>query len=129
MKTSSLVKISLTTVLALSLATVIIPFRSTAADIVKGGPRMVELSRAWIPIATPATAPVTAHSMSCPLCKNKLVTYDASSKASVKDIRTTAIHTCTSCVNGIKTVGVGKAAVYAATHSCSMETTSVACCN
>lgn len=127
MKTSSLTKISLITVLALSLAAVItMPLRSTAADNVKGGQRLLELTQPAVTATAPATAPVA---MSCPQCKDKIVTYDASSKASVKDLRTAVIHSCPNCSSVIKTVGFGKAKTDKVVHTCSLGDKVASCCN
>jgi predicted RNA-binding Zn-ribbon protein involved in translation (DUF1610 family) len=66
--------------------------------------------------------------MSCPECKDKTTTYNASGKASIQDLRTTTVHGCPNCGTTIKIVGVGKAKEIVHVHTCSMETATVACC-
>ena len=125
MKTSSIAKISLTTVLALSLsALATMPFSSTAADDIKGGQRLLQL----IAPATVATPAAAANAMACSSCKDKTVTYDASGKGSVKDIRTTTMHGCPSCTSEVKTTGFGRAKTDVVVHGCTMQLASAACC-
>lgn len=127
MKTSSLTKIIVTSMLAVAaVAAIALPLRATALDTAKGGAtQLIALTQpASAPVA-PAAVPAT---MSCSSCKDKTIAYDASSKGSVKDLRTAAIHGCPSCATAIQTVGFDKAKANVAVHSCSMDTASAACC-
>lgn len=117
MKTSSLTKIIVTSMLAVAaVAAIALPLRATALDTAKGGATQL------IALTQPASAPVAPAAvpaaMSCSSCKDKTIAYDASSKGSVKDLRTAAI----------QTVGFDKAKANVAVHSCSMDTASAACC-
>jgi len=112
----------LTSILAIAaVAMITMPLRSSAYDGAKGGAQQLTVA----PIVS--TAVVADAAMSCPKCKDKAISYNASGKASVQDIRTVSVHACGGCSSTIGTTGVGKAKVATAEHACTLEKAS--CCN
>ena len=118
MKTS--LKLLLTSILAIAAVAIItMPVRSFA-DGARGGATQLTVA----PLASGAA--VANAAMAYPKCKDKTLSYDASSKASVKDIRTVSLHDCGGCSTTINTAGVGKDKVATADHACTMAGS---CCN
>jgi len=91
-----------------------------AADIVKGGERMMQTMK---PIKTAEDAHAVKDgdmvAMACPKCKTITYSYiDRTGKGVVKDVKTISKDSCPGCDTKIVTTGVGKAAKNEIQHTC-----------
>ena len=113
----------LTTLTLVAAALVTMPSSSVAQE--KGAERLLNLNRSAKSAAAVADTPV----MSCPKCKDTLVTVaQPPGRGGRVEMAKIVKHQCPACSTKIETNGVGKQATNIVKHGCAMGGGDASCC-